>query len=166
MSRFHKFTTNRGLSLVELLVSLSIVGIISILVINYLLGGLESYNTVSSDVNLHNEANYIMTVFTKHIYEATDVSYELVENPKDTLIKISKLDEELTIGFVDNLAVIKEEGEEPRHLSSNTFLCTNSSITIDDHTVTIRLILEDSHIDGKNIELVNKVSFVNKGGGD
>ncbi|GGH75766.1 hypothetical protein GCM10010978_15950 [Compostibacillus humi] len=154
-------TSSKGLTLVELLSSFTILSIITIIIMNYLLGGMNSYEKTSKDVSLHNDANYVMSAFVRHIYEGTEV--EIEESTSDSiLIKVTNLSgEETILGFKNHQAYIKSGPNESKSLSHYQFPCCGndaSNITVKNDTVIIKMMIEDQKSE-TSLELKNEVSF-------
>ncbi len=74
----------RGVTLVELLLALSLIGVVSVLIVGVLVSGMNSYRSVNKQISLHDEANAIMTKFSKEIFTATNVE-PVPEDPEDIL---------------------------------------------------------------------------------
>lgn len=108
----------KGLTLVELLVALALTGIVSIVIINLFAGGMRSYNVTSTQTELHNDANYVMTLFTNEIYKADTVEqddlYEITLN-KGT-------EAEVKLGFAGDKAYTERGGHRNDNLSTFDFL--------------------------------------------
>lgn len=153
-------STEKGLSLIELLAALVIVGTITILVMNYLLSGMDSYQKVSDDVSMNNEANYIMTVFTNEIYVATYVLSPEGE-PLES-IDLENLDGEVvTIGFFDEKAYIKENYGERDYMTSDRYTYEDSTLEYieESNLIDITLIVKDKQGDRRELTLQSHVSI-------
>ncbi|WP_071395929.1 PilW family protein [Bacillus tuaregi] len=152
-------TSAKGITLVELLVSLALVGVVSTLIVGVLVSGTKSFEKVSKEVSLHDEANYIMTMFANEIFEATSVTSvpSVPEGEKTKLISITKYGsaEEIQLGFDNEQAVIKGK---PLHSSSIKIL-NSSQMKVYDGTVHINLAVQGK--DTKKVTLTSEVSFVN-----
>lgn len=152
-------SSEKGLTLVELLVTLAIIGSVGVMIIGILLGGIGSFKRVNSQVALHDEANYIMTKFVNTIYEATSVTYTGSADQPEITVKKYGATEPTTLGFKDGKAFIN--GEE---VSSTGFTVdsTKSKIMIDDqhNNVFIKLVIEVNGSSDKRVILANNVSYV------
>ncbi|WP_394233118.1 PilW family protein [Niallia oryzisoli] len=169
-------TTEKGLTLVELLISLSLFGVISVLIISILFNGMNSYKNVNSQISLHDEGNYIMNKLVNPIFEANHVEqYPSNDNPPPPfptdsanytyLIWLKNYEgEETTLGFKKTgkpdscTAVINGT---PIHSSTTTIKCSDSSITVnkDRESITIKMVVKDN--DEKTLELKNEVPYIN-----
>lgn len=67
---------NKGVSLVELLVSIAIMGILAALVSVVLVSGTKFFRKQSAVTNLQNDSQIITTTITKALLEATDIKVE------------------------------------------------------------------------------------------
>lgn len=110
----------KGLTLVELLVALALTGIVSIVIINLFAGGLRSYNVTSTQTELHNDANYVMTLFTNEIYKADTVE-ELGGTGREIILNEGS-DKEVKLGFDEDKAYIERNGLRNNNLSTFDFL--------------------------------------------
>lgn len=104
-----------GLSLVELLAALALAGIISIVVMNFFAGGLRSYDVTHTQTTLHNDANYVMTLFSNEIYEAESVKQ--ISDSEILLNEGSKDDREVKLGFSEGKAYTEHGTERNDELS-------------------------------------------------
>lgn len=175
-----------GLTLVELLSTLAIGSLISIILFSNLFSGMNSYKRVNNQISLHDEGNYLMTQFVNIIYVATkvDVVYPPKGSSEETIVpcksiiqitkyKENKLDEEenITLGFdrpptagVDPYAEINDQSIL---LSPFSIVCndtTKPSIEVHDSTVFIEMTIQNDET-GEQLELKNNVSYVNVGDG-
>jgi prepilin-type N-terminal cleavage/methylation domain-containing protein len=150
-------SSEKGLTLVELLVGLAILGIVSGMIISTLIGAMNSFKNVNNQVSLQDEANYIMTQFVNTIFIATKVE-EVESSGCNYVIKVTNRENiSTTLGFKDNKAVMNGESIQADALS---IVCAESKITInqDDKTVSIKMAITDES--GKKVNLTNNVSFV------
>lgn len=99
-------TTNKGLSLVELLLALSLIGVVSVLIVGVLVSGMNSYRSVNKQISLHDEANAIMTKFSNEIFVATKVLSEKPENPVKEIEIHQYGDKKITLKFAGGNAYI------------------------------------------------------------
>lgn len=146
----------KGITLVELLVTAAIAGIVTVLIFSNLISGLNSFKSVNNQISLHDEANYIMTQFVNKIFVATSVSYN---EQTPSLINVNDYQNNVTtLGFQDNNAYINSQ-----QINSSEFKidCSKSTIKItsDQKAVLITLIIQDKQT-GKSLELDNQVSYV------
>lgn len=68
-----KFTSQQGLSLVELIAVIAITSFIAIIIYSVLLSGEKQYNTQSSDNQELSDIAYTLKVLTKEIRKSSDV---------------------------------------------------------------------------------------------
>lgn len=145
-----------GISLVEVLTTLVIIGIFSVVIIGYMVNGMNSFNKVNDEIALHDEANYVMLQFINNIYEATRV--EVVEqNENNSLIRVQNYEGEVTtLGFKDNQAVINDVAIHPDKFT----IQNGSTITLKGKkTVVINLVIENM-TSGQTLNLENAVSYL------
>jgi hypothetical protein len=182
-----KIRTNQcGLTLVELLATLAIGILISIILFSNLFSGMNSYKSVNNQISLHDEGNYVMTQFVNIIYVATkvDVVYpptgnsEEIIDPCKSIIQITKykenkLDEEenISLGFdrSTTAGVVPHAEINDQNILRSPFsiVCndtTKPSIKVHDSTVFIEMTIQDNET-GELLELKNNVSYVNVGDG-
>lgn len=147
--------SEKGISLVEVLTTLAIIGIFSLVIVGYMANGMNSFNKVNDEIALHDEANYVMLSFINHIYEATRVEV-MEQNENNSIIRVKNYEGEVTtLGFKNNQAVINDG---PIHPEKFTF--SNSTITLKgEKTVVIKIVIEDK-VSGQNLELENAVSYL------
>jgi type II secretory pathway pseudopilin PulG len=165
-----------GLSLVELLVTLAITSLISVLIFTNLFSGMKSYKNVNKQISLHDEANYVMTQFVNQIYVATKVEVlyppqsgdteENAVNPCKFIIKTTKMNDEVTtLGFDkpdEDVAANAVINDQNILQSPFSIVCKDPiypSIKVDDSSVIIEMTVQDNE-SGKQFELKNKVSYV------
>ncbi len=71
--------------------ALSLIGVVSVLIVGVLVSGMNSYKSVNKQISLHDEANAIMTKFSREIFVATKVEPILADaggNPEAPMRKI------------------------------------------------------------------------------
>jgi prepilin-type N-terminal cleavage/methylation domain-containing protein len=186
------WSNQSGLTLVELLSTLAIGSLISIILFSNLFSGMNSYKRVNNQISLHDEGNYVMTQFVNIIYVALKVdvlyppktagstgsSVETVDPCKSviriTRYKENKLDEleSITLGFdrpsaigVDPYAEINYQNILPSAFSIVCNDTTKPSIEVHDSTVFIEMTIQNDET-GEQLELKNNVSYVNIGDGN
>ena len=148
--------------LVEVITTLAIVGIFSLLILNFMINGMDNYNRVNDKILLQDEANLVMKTFVDRIYDATRV--EMVEKTADSsLIKVRNFEgREAVLGIKNNQAVINGQ---PIHADRFVFLNGSGLEMTGEKSVAITLIIEDK-ISGQNVKLENSVSYLKASGGD
>ncbi len=156
-----KLKSSKGLTLVELLVSLSIFSLITAIMIGYLISSMNNFKRVNEEIALHDEANYVMSEFVNYIFVATKV--EVIDNSKcSPLIRVTNYhNEQTTLGFKNNQAVINNEVVHP---STYRLSCVNPDspmIEVQGDTAKINLLIQNETSKyGKKLELNSDVSFV------
>lgn len=155
-------SSQKGISLVEVITTLAIVGIFSLLILNFMINGMANYNRVNDKILLQDEANFVMQTFVDRIYDATRV--EMVEKTADSsLIKVRNFEgREAVLGIKNNQAVINGQ---PIHADRFVFLNGSGLEMTGEKSVAITLIIEDK-ISGQNVKLENSVSYLKANGGD
>ena len=162
-----RFKSSDGLTLVEILMGLALVGIITILIMNYLLSNIASYQKISDDVTLHNDANYVMTLFRNRIYgavnvQAVDASSIEITNQDGSKIKLGFRSNKAFIGSNDELSMYEfphvtggplGEGVSCIHSSE-----PKSCMKVDEKcgTVEVKMVIEG---EGDTLELINTISY-------
>ena len=63
-----KLLNQRGLSLVELLATLALMSIITVLAFSVLMNGIRASDNIKKEVALRNEADYLMTSLIRDLY--------------------------------------------------------------------------------------------------
>jgi hypothetical protein len=175
-------TSQKGLTLAELLGSLAIFSLLAVIIIGYLVTSMNSFRRVNEEIALHDEANYVMSEFVNYIFVATEVvPYEPAE-PKEpivpsecmSLIKVKDYyGKETILGFLNNKAVKISQNEETKEfteltaLSTFNFYCTNPDDSkiglenVDKDTVKIMMLIQDGESKyQKKIQLKSVVSFI------
>lgn len=181
-----KLLSEKGLSLVELLLALALMTVISIGIMAYLTRGLYTYKKINEEIQVHDTANYILNVFENEIIGANKADYapssECAGAANCQLIVLGQLafdeatgtlsEKKTTIGFKNGQAVIKKgnEGEPPAETvlhSSRFAISDDSAITLSDGGKTnkkyvhIKLKLKDTESKaGLETELETRISYV------
>lgn len=155
--------SSHGLSLVELLATLALIGIISTAVIGYLLNGMNNFEKVNREINLHDEANSIMRQFENVIFVSKNV-IDVEQSSEVSLVKATNMyEEETVLGFKNNQAVINDVViHSPRFtfLDDSTITLSNRE-TKKEGKVLIRMVIKDHESKEKSkIELENEISYI------
>lgn len=155
--------SQKGITLVEVLLSLVLVTIISGIIINFFTMGLKSYQNVNSEVLLNDEANYVMSQFVNHIFVAVKAEEINAPDPCTSLIKVTNMDgAETTLGFQNNRAVINGQ---PVSAPKYSFSCDPSSLSkieVQGNNVVVKMFVEDKESDHDlQLELNSRVSYLN-----
>lgn len=160
MSKYSK--SEKGLTLVELLLALTLFGVVSVLIIGVLTNGMKSYRHVNEEISLHDEANAIMTKLVNEIYVATEVTSKQPDSACSPVIQIKDYDDNVTtLEFKDGNAMVDGSAINSSMISINS---NNSCFEVkkDSDTVFVKLLAQDNHEKGQKVELKNEISFVNK----
>lgn len=153
-------SSQKGLTLVELLLGLAIMGIVSSMIISNLIGGMNSFKSVNKQISLHDEVNYIMSTYVNKIFVAKKVT-EISGTDTGCGNQLSLIDyykNETKIGLSGDKALL---GDVPLNSDSLKIVCSESKMTLDpaNHTVSIKMVIMDDTTK-KKLELNNSVSFV------
>lgn len=93
----------KGLTLVELLVSIVIFSFVLLFATTLLINAMKTQKNVSSNIVLRDEADYIMSNLIKEIYTVKESEFKFVEDPSNNNYYLYKIDNPSTIiGFKDN----------------------------------------------------------------
>ena len=65
----------KGYTLIELLLSISLCGIIIALIVNFLIFNIKSYNNIYNKTELQHQGNYMLNFMSKKIMESNNMSY-------------------------------------------------------------------------------------------
>jgi len=150
--------SSKGLTLIELLMSLVLVGMVTIIIMNYILSGMNSYERTSDQVSMHNDANYVMSLFVNEIYQAETITQIDFNNIR---IESESDGEKIELGFKNEQAYIKHDGNDPVILSSFRFPHGEgeSYLTVNENgTVEIKIVIENED-NGSKQELLNLISY-------
>lgn len=163
-------TSQEGLTIIELLAALVIMGVVLIGIVSLLLSGMNSFKKVNENISLHDEANHVMINFEKYIVVAIDAR-DIEPCGNCSLIEVdvknsNGTDEVQTmkLGFKNNQAVINDQVIH----SARFKVVEGSTIEVEEdvdgkkeRNVRIKLILEDTQAKQKGrVELDNIVSFL------
>lgn len=156
------FQSEKGLTLVECLVSLVIYCLITVLIIGYLVSSLNNFKRVNEEIELHDEANYVMSQFVNYIFVATKIEV-VSQTETKSLVKVTDFNNQVTtLGFENNKAVINGNVIHPETYTFQSSGSNASKITINGDTVKIQLVINDEQSRfRKNLELDSEVSYVN-----
>lgn len=98
----------KGLTLVELLVSIVIFSFVAVFATSLLITAMKTQKTVSSDIILRDEADLIMSSIIKELYTSKDSEFKFHEDSTNNNYYISKIDDPSIItGFKDNEVLLK-----------------------------------------------------------
>jgi type II secretory pathway component PulJ len=159
-------SSEKGLTLVELLLALSLIGVVSVLIIGVLVSGMNSYRSVNKQISLHDEANAIMTKLSREIFVATSVESlpkDPNRNPKDPVKKIEIEQYDSTKFLFEFTADGEATRDEVAINSSMVEVSDESSFTVNKEkaTVSIQLKIKEKGNDKNVFQLTEEVSYVN-----
>lgn len=148
----------KGLTLVELLLTLSLVGVVSVLIVGVLVSGMNSYKSVNKQISLHDETNAIMTKFSREIFVATKVIAEKQKAPLK-VIEIEQYEgENIKFEFKDWNAYIN-------NIQINSTLVkvdhAASSFLVDEENGIVHIHLEITDGNNRSFQLTEAVTYVN-----
>lgn len=171
------FTNQKGLTLIEILAALVITVLMSLLAINILLNGLESYKKISQDTFMRDEADYLICQLIKDIYTTKNSNIIRVVNPTvnsiDSYIEIKTGDTQTKkTGFIKNTNSSKVE----LVIKDQTIPSNNNKILIDPsskislqndggYLVVLKLVMKNKVVEFQNIVYPIQDSIENEEGG-
>jgi len=137
---------NMGITLVEVLASLVLLSIISVIVVNVFIKGSEEANDIQTDTELRDEADLIMSQFIKIIYSTNQNT--IVRNTTNESGSFLEVTTDLT----------KCQKDEEGNWNIDDSACQNTLQKIGfqtDGTTTIILLKNDNyHIENTNIRIL------------
>ncbi|MCK6257930.1 prepilin-type N-terminal cleavage/methylation domain-containing protein [Fictibacillus sp. KIGAM418] len=149
-----------GLTLVELLLSLSIMLIISAVAYFVFLNGLNSYKKTYTETLIRDEADVIMTQFMNVVYPAKDA---LLSTDKNNVIILDKGKKtEQKFGFDGSNAVLNSTA-----LNNSDFDLSGSVLELDTtaNTIKIKMKIKSTKSDkAKPLALNSQISLLGGGG--
>lgn len=144
-----RYLDQRGLTLVESLLSLVLFSIIATAVYFVLLNGLKTENKIYNETLIRDEADLVMSEFINVLYTATPSKVKETVNDPNTLVYKLNNNTSKTIGFIQNKPVI-----DGRQISSNDFNFSGSTITIVDKSIKIDLLVgSNKNANAKKLKL-------------
>jgi Tfp pilus assembly protein PilE len=155
--RNERLKNSQGITLVELLSSLSLVGVIGILTYSILFNGIQTHERIMEETKLRDEADYIMANFIHdfyHIKKSEIVDFFVDSNKNNYYFKICK---QKSVGSCDHVdigiknAKIYSSNGELTPLSPDVELANDSKI-----------VLHDENKDEYEINLVMKSKTTNQ----
>ncbi|UZJ80412.1 prepilin-type N-terminal cleavage/methylation domain-containing protein [Fictibacillus sp. KU28468] len=149
-----------GLTLVELLLSLSIMLIISAVAYFIFLNGMNSYKKTYTETLIRDEADVIMTQFMNAVYPAKDA---LLSTDKNNVIILDKGKQtEQKFGFDGSNAVLNSTA-----LNNSDFDLSGSMLELDTtaNTIKIKMKIKSTKSDkAKPLALNSQISLLGGGG--
>ncbi len=155
-----RIKNERGLTLVELLLSLSIMLIISAVAYFVFLNGMNSYKKTYTETLIRDEADVIMTQFMNAVYPAKDA---LLSTDKNNVIILDKGKQtEQKFGFDGSNAVLNSTA-----LNNSDFDLSGSVLELDTtaNTIKIKMKIKSTKSDkAKPLALNSQISLLGGGG--
>lgn len=160
-----------GLSLIELLASLTIFSLIMGFLTTVLIMGINQFSQVQAEALLRDEADIVMTRFAEQIYPAYDVvstidETEEIDNPQRSLVTIKHKTaegsaepyEDMTLGFEDDQALIAGEA---LHVDYYDFTGSTIEHDEDNNLIIITLQISDTNNnDPVSLELNSRITLL------
>ncbi|MBD7963132.1 PulJ/GspJ family protein [Fictibacillus norfolkensis] len=144
-----KYLNEKGLTLIESLLSLVLFSIIGTVVYFVLLNGLTTEKKIYTETLIRDEADLVMSQIIDNLYTATNSKVKAVTGQQNMLIYQIDNNTSHTVGFLNNQPVVKGQS-----ISTNEFNFNNSSITLRDDNVIISLVVASKkNANAKPLEL-------------
>lgn len=124
----------KGLTLIELLVTLVLFSIIGSIIYTVLMSGMNTEKRIHTEALIRDEADIVMTKFINVLYPA--LSSQVSVKSQNVLQYIDEK-EIIEIGFVDQQAKI-----DGVSVSSNMFDFSGSTISKEQNTISIKLVVK------------------------
>lgn len=155
----YNFRNQRGLSLVELLATLAIMGIVTALAFSVLMNGIRTSDNIKKEIALRNEADYLMTSFIRELYITKESEISATRLPeKDTANFYLQIGTGEKTGFIKNKIVIANMTQQ---LSDPQIVLLPSKITkLDNAQYEITLRLKMTGDRPKEMNFVNVVRTI------
>lgn len=163
----NKFISNeKGLTLIELLVSLVLTITLSIFAFNLLTKGLEHYENIKTTNELRDEADYIMAQLLKEIYTTKESEITFHPNPDQNknYFMVNKSGKIYKNGFENQKLIIQNKEIPSQH--NNVSISNKSYINKQDdgkdavEIYNVRLVLVDLK-KNKEVHFDNEVRTIN-----
>lgn len=133
----------KGITLVELLASVTILFIISSVLYGVLLGRNKDYNRIASNANLEQEANLIFT--TVKYYHQSESSYKLAYDSETKTAYIGKDQANTVLGNPNDIDAMMINGVDlknsPNPIAINTTDFITVIIVLKNHSVVIDTVI-------------------------
>ncbi|MBH0159162.1 prepilin-type N-terminal cleavage/methylation domain-containing protein [Fictibacillus sp. 26RED30] len=144
-----KYLNQKGLTLIESLLSLLLFSIIGTVVYFVLLNGLTTEKKIYTETLIRDEADLVMSQIIDNLYTATYTKVKAVTGQQNMLIYQIDNNTSRTVGFLNNQPVVNGQS-----ISTNEFNFNNSSITLKDDSVIISLVVASKkNANAKPLEL-------------
>lgn len=144
-----KYLNQKGLTLIESLLSLVLFSIIGTVVYFVLLNGLTTEKKIYTETLIRDEADLVMSQIIDNLYTATNTKVKAVTGQQNMLIYQIDNNTSRTVGFLNNQPVVNGQS-----ISTNEFNFNNSSITLKDDSVIISLVVASKkNANAKPLEL-------------
>lgn len=160
-NKFIKDTT--GMTLIELLGTIAILGIMSALMFPILISGMKSANDIQKETMLRDEADYLIASLVKELYTTRETEIKKKNLPERGrndyyVTKINGLTEEKT-GFINN--TLEVAGKEITQKNSSIKLLPSKIIELEEGRYEVILALEYNGRNSKAIEFKNVIQTIN-----
>lgn len=98
----------KGLTLVELLVSIVIFSIVLLFATSLLMNAMKTQKKVNADIVLRDEADFIMSNLIREIYTTKESEVKFIEEPSKNNYYLHNIDDpSIVTGFKDNQILVK-----------------------------------------------------------
>lgn len=151
-----KYLNEKGLTLIESLLSLVLFSIIGTVVYFVLLNGLTTEKKIYTETLIRDEADLVMSQIIDNLYTATNTKVKAVTGQQNMLIYQINNNTSRTVGFLNNQPVVNGQS-----ISTNEFNFNNSSITLKDDSVIISLVVASKkNANAKPLELKSQLRLM------
>lgn len=151
-----KYLNEKGLTLIESLLSLVLFTIIGTVVYFVLLNGLTTEKKIYTETLIRDEADLVMSQIIDNLYTATNTKVKAVTGQQNMLIYQIDNNTSRTVGFLNNQPVVNGQS-----ISTNEFNFNNSSITLKDDSVIISLVVASKkNANAKPLELKSQLRLM------
>lgn len=152
----------KGVTLIELLISLAIFFMIIGITYSVFISGMKNFDKNHSAIQLRSEADFIMTQFMTHLHPATEtLPLASPPSPNQSLIRVQKTDgSEVTLGFDNSTDQALINGDI---IHSTDYIVSGTvSYQVDQRIIEITLqVNKRGRTDTKPVQLVNQISLIN-----
>ncbi|WAA08868.1 PulJ/GspJ family protein [Fervidibacillus albus] len=160
-----RLSSNKGLTLVELLATITILSIIGVLIYSVLFNGMKSYERTMEESKLRDEADYIMANLIDHFFsiKVSDVIELPDANGGKNYVTILQNGEEKIFGFKNGDVYVS--GEKLALLDSNVQITDESTIIpMNESEFAVKLVLQMKDSE-RTMELTSVINIIDDQGG-